>query len=105
MPFKSLAENQLQSKNRLTVIHVLVNIVAGLYRLVISPMVHLWAGPGFGCRFEPTCSRYANEALKLHGPLNGSFLTIKRISRCNPFARAGYDPVPHAIAKSCSNYY
>lgn len=46
------------------------------------------------CRFTPTCSNYAIEALKIHGFIKGSFLAIKRIIRCNPFGKIGYDPVP-----------
>ena len=46
------------------------------------------------CRFTPTCSNYAKEAIEIHGSLIGSFLAIKRILRCNPFSKYGYDPVP-----------
>ena len=45
------------------------------------------------CRFYPTCSNYAIEAIEIYGPLKGSFLTIKRILRCNPLGGKGYDPV------------
>lgn len=46
------------------------------------------------CRFYPTCSQYAIEALEIHGFFKGSFLAVWRILRCNPFCRGGYDPVP-----------
>lgn len=46
------------------------------------------------CRFYPTCSNYALEALKKHGPLKGVYLSTKRILRCNPLFKGGYDPVP-----------
>ncbi|HEX2891183.1 membrane protein insertion efficiency factor YidD [Vineibacter terrae] len=46
------------------------------------------------CRFEPTCSRYANEALQTHGPVAGTWLTVRRICRCHPWGGLGYDPVP-----------
>ena len=46
------------------------------------------------CRFYPTCSNYALAALKKHGPLKGVYLSTKRILRCNPFCKGGYDPVP-----------
>ena len=46
------------------------------------------------CRFQPTCSQYAFEAIKRHGFARGSWLAAKRIVRCNPFTEGGYDPVP-----------
>ena len=46
------------------------------------------------CRFTPTCSQYAVEAVKKYGALKGTFLAVKRILRCNPFFKGGYDPVP-----------
>jgi uncharacterized protein len=58
------------------------------YQLFISP--HL----GRNCRFEPSCSRYAHEALGEHGTLRGTWLTARRLCRCHPFHPGGYDPVP-----------
>ncbi len=58
------------------------------YRLIGSPWV------GHGCRFQPTCSAYALEALEKHGGIRGSYLAIKRIGRCHPMGSSGYDPVP-----------
>lgn len=46
------------------------------------------------CRFEPTCSAYAIEAISIHGAFRGIFLSLWRILRCNPFCKGGYDPVP-----------
>ncbi|MBQ1175459.1 MAG: membrane protein insertion efficiency factor YidD [Treponema sp.] len=46
------------------------------------------------CRFTPTCSQYALEAIQKYGPGKGTFLAIKRILRCNPYSKGGYDPVP-----------
>ena len=58
------------------------------YRLIGSPWV------GRNCRFQPTCSEYALEALERHGAIRGSLLTLRRISRCRPGGGDGYDPVP-----------
>jgi len=58
------------------------------YRFAISP----WLGAN--CRFDPTCSSYAIEALQVHGILKGTWLAVKRIGRCHPWGGAGYDPVP-----------
>ncbi|MEO6948011.1 MAG: membrane protein insertion efficiency factor YidD [Ginsengibacter sp.] len=59
-----------------------------LYQLIISP----WLGPS--CRYSPTCSQYAIEAFRKHGPLKGGWLSLKRILRCNPWGGHGNDPVP-----------
>lgn len=59
-----------------------------LYRLLVSP----WLGNN--CRFEPSCSQYALEALREHGAFRGTWLTVKRIGRCHPWGGSGYDPVP-----------
>ncbi len=58
------------------------------YRLVLSPWV------GHSCRFQPTCSAYALEALERHGALRGSWLTARRILRCHPLGGSGIDNVP-----------
>ncbi len=67
------------------------------YRFLISPILHLLSGTPYGCRFTPSCSTYASEAISLHGLYKGGFLALKRIFRCHPFSEAGYDPVPCAI--------
>ncbi|MFZ1798243.1 MAG: membrane protein insertion efficiency factor YidD [Chitinophagaceae bacterium] len=63
-------------------------LIIRIYQLVLSPLL----GPK--CRFTPTCSQYALEALKKYGVLKGLWLAIKRISRCHPAGGSGYDPVP-----------
>ena len=59
-----------------------------LYRLLLSPWI------GAGCRFEPSCSAYALQALESHGAAIGSYLTLARLVRCHPWCEGGCDPVP-----------
>ena len=59
-----------------------------VYRLVLSPFI------GQHCRFTPTCSEYAMQAIDEHGSVRGSWLAIRRLSRCHPFHAGGWDPVP-----------
>ena len=66
---------------------ILIAIVRG-YKKFISPLLPP------SCRFTPTCSEYAMEAISKHGAIKGSMLAIWRILRCNPFCKGGYDPVP-----------
>lgn len=58
------------------------------YRYAISPML------GRNCRFHPTCSEYAIEAVQRHGALRGGWMAVRRVGRCHPFNPGGYDPVP-----------
>jgi putative membrane protein insertion efficiency factor len=66
---------------------LLLSLVRG-YRLLLSP----WLGAG--CRFTPTCSAYAEQALVQHGASRGSYLTLRRLGRCHPWCAGGHDPVP-----------
>lgn len=71
---------------------ILKNLLISLikfYKKNISPLKKMSS-----CRFNPTCSSYAIEAIEKYGVIKGSFLSIKRILRCHPFNRGGYDPVP-----------
>ncbi|MGB0371013.1 MAG: membrane protein insertion efficiency factor YidD [Opitutales bacterium] len=71
-------------------------VLVGIYRKVISPVLHAIAGPSFGCRYLPTCSQYAEQALKTHPPLRALGLILKRVGSCHPWGGSGYDPVPEA---------
>jgi hypothetical protein len=77
---------------------LLISLVK-LYRLCISP----WFSPC--CRFQPSCSRYAQEALEEHGLVRGLFLSFLRIIRCQPFCKGGYDPVPRKKASDASQLH
>jgi putative membrane protein insertion efficiency factor len=71
---------------------VLLSAPIHFYRLAISPWLPR------ACRFEPSCSRYALEAIRVHGPLTGTWLAVQRLARCHPIAwlggSSGFDPVP-----------
>jgi hypothetical protein len=74
--------------------HILV-FALGVYRLAVSPVLTaLFAPLGFGCRFTPTCSEYALDAVRRHGALRGTALAARRLCRCHPWGGAGHDPVP-----------
>ncbi len=68
--------------------------VLRFYQRSLSPLFHAFTGVQFGCRFEPTCSQFMRESLQRYGLLRGLRLGCNRILRCNPFSRAGFDPVP-----------
>jgi putative membrane protein insertion efficiency factor len=66
--------------------------LARLYQLLVSPVIPQT------CRFHPTCSGYAIEAVRTHGALRGGWLALRRIVRCHPWSAGGYDPVPEGDA-------
>jgi putative membrane protein insertion efficiency factor len=74
-----------------------IQAVIRTYQLIIVPVM-----PAGGCRFQPTCSHYAMDAISLHGPIQGSWLALKRISRCNPWGEMGVDELPPQTQKNIS---
>ena len=65
-----------------------VLVLIRVYQLTLSPVL------GNSCRYEPSCSRYTYQAVQRYGWARGSWMGVKRIARCHPFAKGGYDPVP-----------
>ena len=63
-----------------------------LYRLTVSPLIFAVFGPA--CRFEPSCSRFATDAIREHGLMGGGAMALRRLARCHPLGGHGYDPVP-----------
>lgn len=84
-PTENIPEN---SEKKMSPLALILTIGIKIYRKLISPLF-----PGC-CRYTPTCSAYGLEALRVHGALYGSWLTVKRILRCHPWGGSGYDPVP-----------
>ncbi len=66
----------------------LLTAIIRIYQLVLSPVL------GSNCRFHPSCSEYAREAIENHGAVRGGWLSLKRLGRCHPFNHGGLDPVP-----------
>ncbi len=75
-------------RSRVSILARPLILIVHFYQAVLGQLY------GGHCRFQPTCSHYAIEALQNHGAIRGSWLTLKRILRCHPFGGAGYDPVP-----------
>ena len=84
---KSAMTNRLTRKIRQFLVVILITPIR-FYRTCISPLTPP------SCRFTPTCSQYAIEAIQKHGPFKGLYLAVRRILRCHPWGGSGYDPVP-----------
>ena len=72
---------------------VLLLLLIRGYQYLLRPML------GSNCRFYPSCSDYAGEAVQVHGPARGSWLAVRRVCRCHPYHPGGYDPVPPTADK------
>jgi putative membrane protein insertion efficiency factor len=82
----------MKPKGRGAAVRLLKGAVRG-YQLLLSPILPP------ACRYEPSCSAYAIEALETHGAARGSWLTVRRLCRCHPWGGQGYDPVPPATQR------
>ena len=86
MPSDGFWNRLLKSCKRICVLPLI--LLVRFYQLCISPLTPP------SCRFTPTCSHYALEALRKYGPVKGLWLTIRRLAKCHPWGGSGYDPVP-----------
>jgi putative membrane protein insertion efficiency factor len=73
--------------------HTFIGLVRA-YQVLVSPLKMFVFGPGGACRFTPSCSEYAAQAVGRHGLVRGGWLALKRIFRCHPWGTCGHDPVP-----------
>ena len=73
-----------------------------VYQRLLSPALSVALGPNCGCRFAPTCSHYAAEAVRTHGPLAGAWLSLRRFLKCTPLHPGGLDPVPPVSSPRCT---
>jgi len=78
----------MNAVDRMSGIQYIVVGLIRIYQWILSPLLRP------ACRFEPTCSEYASEAIVAHGLIRGAWLGIRRIGRCHPLGESGYDPVP-----------
>ncbi len=81
-------------KHEVNPLQQILMLAVRLYRWTVSPVLGMLLGPGWGCRFQPSCSAYALEALRVHGAWKGTVLTLRRLGRCHPWGPCGHDPVP-----------
>ena len=65
-----------------------------VYQRAVSPALPVVFGPSCGCRFSPSCSHYAADAVREHGVLGGGWLAVRRLAKCTPLHPGGFDPVP-----------
>jgi putative membrane protein insertion efficiency factor len=80
--------NLMKRQDRAGVVSLALKVAVRAYQLVVSPLLPP------ACRFLPSCSEYAVEAIERHGAFRGSALTLRRVARCHPWGGSGYDPVP-----------
>lgn len=86
----------METNNKTPIVTGLQKLIA-VYKLLISPLL------GSRCRFTPSCSEYAHQAIEQHGVIKGLYYSVKRILRCHPWGESGYDPVPEKNHCNCSN--
>src|SRR5574344_2275306 len=95
-----ITQNNRRDGVTLKVVRVIFRTFSDILKFILLKMIHFYRKYLSGlkrtthCRYIPTCSQYAVEAIEKYGPFKGTYLAIKRILRCNPFSKGGFDPVP-----------
>ena len=79
------------------------SVLLDAYKYVLSPLLHAASGMTGACRFQPTCSEYAAIAVSEYGLPRGGWLALRRLLRCHPFCRGGFDPVPANLARQITS--
>jgi uncharacterized protein len=97
----AMAGTRHRASERVPVLAAILILFIQLYRWSFAPAQIFLFGGGSGCRFTPTCSQYAIQAIRDHGAWAGSVLAFKRICRCHPLGGCGHDPVPGCGSATC----
>ena len=83
-----------EERSRMNIVQHILILGLRVYRCTVGAVQPVLFGPLAGCRFSPSCSAYAMEAIRVHGAMAGIWLGLKRVCRCHPWGECGYDPVP-----------
>jgi putative membrane protein insertion efficiency factor len=81
----------------------MLSALLGAYKYALSPLLHAGSGVTVACRFQPTCSEYATIAISEYGFARGGWMAVRRLLRCHPLCRGGFDPVPANLSRQVTS--